>query len=59
MRNHLIRVGVYAAPLLENRPDFCLAREFTRIGFGKSAFYLLDLPRFGFYERFECSVDDP
>ena len=58
MRNHLIRIGIYAAPLLENRPDFCLAREITRISFGKSAFYLLNLPSFGFYERFERSVDD-
>ena len=57
MRSHLIRTGIYAAPLLENRTDFCLARELTGIGFGKSAFYLLNLPSFGFYERFERSVD--
>ena len=47
MRNHLMCIGIYAAPLLENRPDFCLARELTRISFGKSAFYFLNLPSFG------------
>ena len=56
MRNHLIRIGICAAPLLKNRPDFRLACEFTRISFGKSAFYLLNLPSFGFYEPFERSV---
>jgi hypothetical protein len=59
VRNHLIRVGIYASPLLEDRPDFCFTREFTGISFGEPAFDLLNLPSFGFYESFKRSVDDP
>ena len=59
MRNHLICIGIYVAPLLEDRRDFCFTREFTGISLGEPAFDFLDLPSFGFYESFERSVDDP